>query len=93
MSAVLLKNLPRPPEKISEPWTPPPRCEADVVVTGMHDRAWRMQRYGKEPYRCTRDAVVEISGRRYCRLHGGYVALDMLLAGPGGAGPGTDGGI
>lgn len=86
MTAKLLKKLPAK----NEPWKPGPRCEADVVVIGMHEASWRKHKYGEtESNRCTRDAVVEIDGRCLCRLHGGYLALDMLLDGrlvPGGDG-------
>lgn len=77
-TAKLIKKIPDAPEQ----WKPGPKCEASVNVTGLHEAEWRKRRYGeKEPFRCTRDAVVEINGRCLCRLHGGNVALDLLLAG------------
>jgi len=58
------------------------RCEATVAVNSMREATWRGQRYG-EPFvnRCFHDAVVEIDGKGYCRLHGGHIALDKLLKG------------
>lgn len=78
MTIRVLKSL---PEK-GEPWRPRPKCEETVVVAGPHEAEWRRRRYGeREPYRCSRDAVVEIGGRRLCGLHGGRLALEMALDG------------
>lgn len=77
-----IKQLkPFPPIAPAVPVTP--RCEADVSVTTEHERQWRARRYGEStaPFQCVRPSSVEISGRHYCRLHGGHKALDMLIAG------------
>lgn len=60
-----------------------PRCEANVSKWSTHEEEWRTQRYGKSdrPLQCSRESVVEIEGKHYCRIHGGYRALDMLLEG------------
>jgi hypothetical protein len=80
MTVRQLKALPHAP--VERPQTP--RCDADVTNNTEHERQWRTRRYGEPDgsvFRCTRDSVVAIGDRHYCRLHGGHVALDMLLAG------------
>lgn len=73
-----LKRFPIEPEP--QPTTP--RCCAQVQVNSPHDAEWRKRRYGENnSTQCTRPSVVEISGKNYCRLHGGHVALDMVLRG------------
>lgn len=80
MTARQLKKFPNQPDAPPPPRTP--RCDATVNSVGDHDRRWREGRYGlTDTFRCTRDSVVEIDGHHYCRLHGGHVALDMLLDG------------
>lgn len=62
------------------------RCEGKVSETNW---GWRrkmhaegMGRYSEGAVdQCTRDAVVEIDGKKYCRLHGGHVVLDMYMDG------------
>ena len=36
----------------------------------------------ERPMQCTKNTVVEIDGKFYCRLHGGYKALDYLVSLP-----------
>lgn len=48
-----------------------------------HNKLWRTERWqGRSGWNddlCQRFASVEIDGKRYCRIHGGKVALDRLL--------------
>ena len=57
-----------------------PRCDADTSAAPGHAQNWRADHYG-DPTRCSRDAVVELDGHNYCRIHGGFKALDMYLTG------------
>lgn len=77
-----LKRFPQEPQ--DPPRTPP--CEAMVADTTEHGRAWRKRRHEEQgvergELQCCRDSVVELDGRNYCRIHGGFVALDMYLKG------------
>jgi len=66
------------------PYVETPQCSHNVSVQNSREARWRRDRYGLNDdnlFRCTRPSVVEIQGKPYCRLHGGHVALDMLLAG------------
>lgn len=58
-----------------------PQCSARVRPPGWAPN-WRTDRYeasGKDPTCCQRNATVELNGKPYCRLHGGSIALDILL--------------
>ena len=80
MTVRQLKKFPQQPEP---PPAALPRCDHDISDMSEHERRWREGRYGPsdQPFRCTRDAVVQIGTKNYCRLHGGHVVLDMYLAG------------
>ena len=71
-----------PPEYASsEPEPPRPQCEHTVSSGQLtnHLRRWRRERYYESNWqKCQRHAHVEINGSKYCRLHGGMVALDIL---------------
>lgn len=57
-----------------------PQCESATTAAPGHAQTWRAKRYG-DPIRCTRGAVVNLDGHNYCRIHGGFKALDMYLDG------------
>lgn len=63
------------------PSTVTPRCSMELTTASNHERQWRIHRGQQEPFICSRPSVVKIGEKHYCRLHGGHVALDMLLAG------------
>lgn len=75
----LLKPLPG----TSPPTRATPQCEHAVNMAGQQQWREHMHQSGRRRYgegrldQCTRDAVVEIDGKPYCRLHGGQVVLDM----------------
>ena len=81
MTIEKIKRFPQDP--VPQPKTP--RCEADVSDFSEHERRWREKRYPASaetrPFQCSRDSVVRIQGKHYCRLHGGHKALDMVLSG------------
>lgn len=59
-------------------------CEADLVhVTGWTDRWHQMKkaearRTGRDPYKCTRLAYVEVDGTPYCSVHCGPILVAKL---------------
>jgi hypothetical protein len=80
MAVRQLKRFPQEPQ--DPPKTPP--CESMVADTTEHGRAWRKMKNAGTPrgeLQCCRDAVVELDGKNLCRIHAGFVALDMYLAG------------
>lgn len=79
MTIEQLKRLPSQPIER----TKTPRCDASVSVLTEHEKQWRYNRYGNDgrPFQCSRESVVRIGGKHYCRLHGGHVALAMVLDG------------
>lgn len=80
MTIEKLKRFPQEPQ----PQPETPRCDANVSVITEHEKRWRAQRYDQavdQPFRCSRSSVVKIRGKCYCRLHGGHVALDMVISG------------
>lgn len=79
MTIERLKRFPHEP--LQQPVTP--RCQADVNRYSTHEEEWRRNRYGasEQPFQCIRPSVVRIQGKHYCRLHGGFKALDMVLSG------------
>lgn len=80
MTIKQLKRFPQDPQP--KPETPP--CDAMVADTTEHGRAWRRMKNEGTPrgeLQCCRDAVVELDGKHYCRIHAGFVALDMYLNG------------
>lgn len=81
MTARRLKSFGEEPQ----PYVPTPRCQGQVKVQTEHELRWRKQRYGEAPpdrvFQCSRDSVVEINEKVYCRLHGGNLVLEMYLKG------------
>lgn len=78
----MVKQLkPFPPKAPAPPPPSGPRCVATVQTYSEHERRWRLQRYGEETFQCTREAVVEVQGKCYCRLHAGHLVLDMYIRG------------
>ena len=82
MTVKQLKRFPQEPQ--DPPKTPP--CESMVADTTEHGRAWRKLRYKEQgvdrgELQCCRDAVVELDGKNLCRIHAGFVALDMYMKG------------
>lgn len=62
---------------------PREQCQQAVNSNELYGhRQWREKRFGprgRDPYACQKVAVVELDGRKLCRLHAGQVALDHLL--------------
>lgn len=56
-------------------------CSQILSPMNLHERKWRLKRGEQEPFVCSREAVVEVRGQPFCRLHGGHAALDMYLRG------------
>jgi hypothetical protein len=79
MAIEKLKKFPAEPE----PRPRTPRCESNVSESSTFEEEWRVNRYGPSdrPFQCTRESVVKINGKHYCRLHGGFKALDMYIKG------------
>lgn len=75
-----VRQLKRFPQEPLPPQPGLPQCDADTTAAPGHAQTWRAKRYG-DPLRCTRGAVVELDGKHYCRIHGGFVALNMYLSG------------
>jgi len=76
------KLRPFPSDTPPPPSVPRVRCVASVSRTDDFERRWREDRYaGEEPFRCSREGVVEIDDKAYCRLHAGHRVLDMYIRG------------
>ena len=78
MSIKPLKRIVIPPP----PPPPTPQCCVHIAPP-THNKTWRQKRYGDkgDHTRCQRESVVAINGKHYCRMHGGFIALDKWLKG------------
>lgn len=79
MRARILHDAPKPLLGARLPGPRQPRCEA---VTTDPNVEWRIRHYSTlpgTPQQCSRPSVVELDGHTYCRIHGGFVALEHVL--------------
>lgn len=74
----LIREWPTPPKPDT------PQCAMPVSdppgATRPNWRQWRYGENGSDPTRCQRRSVVEIDGEPFCGIHGGQVALGILLS-------------
>jgi len=79
MAVKALRPLPGDPVEVRRT----PRCEADTSNQNEFNARWRQDRYPSEGsiYRCSRPSMVELDGKKLCRLHAGHACLAMYLRG------------